>query len=240
MTVSLRGRTIVITGAASGIGRAAALGFLADGATVVGADIDVGGLKSLEQHGATVVEADCAMDLDMRRMIAKAINATGRVDVLFSNAGYGLPRRVEDLGDGEFEKLISVHLFGAMYALRAAIPHMRDRKFGRVITTLSRGAEGATPGNSAYATAKAALWALMRCAAEELHDDNILVNGLIPGMTNTRIWGRPRPELQDPEKVYPAVRQLATLPDDGPHGKVFFNGREYPLFLRTIPEESRM
>jgi NAD(P)-dependent dehydrogenase (short-subunit alcohol dehydrogenase family) len=234
MSGLLKDRTVVITGAASGIGRAAALGFIADGANVVGADIDVDGLASLQDHGATTVHADCASDADMRRMVQTAVDVTGRIDVLFSNAGYGLQRRVADFRDGEYEHLISVHVFGALYAMRAAVPHMRAQEYGRIITTLSRGAEGSTPGHSAYASAKAALWALMRTAASELVDDGILVNGLIPGMTNTRIWGKPRPELQQPEAVYPAVRALATLEAGGPHGRVFFNGSEYPMFERTL------
>lgn len=235
MPVFLEDRTVVVTGAGSGFGRACALRFLADGARVIGADIDIDGLERIAAEGVSTITADCARDGDMRAMVQKALDETGRIDVLFSNAGYSINRRVDQFGDGEFERMIAVHVFGALYAMRAAIPYMRTSRFGRIVATLSRGAEIATAGNSAYSAAKASLWALLRCAAEEVHGDGVLVNGLIPGPTNTLIWRRPRPELQPPDAVYPTVRMLATLDDDGPHGKMFFWEREYPLFLGTIP-----
>lgn len=240
MTVSMAGRTVVITGAGAGIGRACALGFKADGANVIGADVVQERLDEIQKLGISTINADCSKDADMRAMVQKAMDETGRIDVLFSNAGYGLRRRVEDFKDGEYEKLIAVHVFGAIYAMRAAIPHMRKQQFGRIITTLSRAGEGATAFNSAYASAKACLWSVMRCAAEEAHDDNILVNALIPGQTNTSIWNTPRPDLQPPEVVYSTVKMMSTFENDGPRGKVFFWDKEYPMFLRTLPEGANL
>jgi NAD(P)-dependent dehydrogenase (short-subunit alcohol dehydrogenase family) len=178
--------------------------------------------------------ADVSDDAAMRAMVSKAVDETGRIDVLFNNAGAGNLTRVEDFAEGEFERMMAVHVFGAVYAMRAAVPHMRRQKYGRVISTISRGAE-VTRG-VAYAAAKSALWAVGRCLAAEVADDNILVNSMIPGPTNTRIWGRDMPTMQPPEAVYPTARMLATFPDGGPSGKVFFWEKEYPLFLNTIPE----
>ena len=91
---------------------------------------------------------------------------------------------------------------------------------------------------SAYAVGKAALWTLTRTVANETRDADILVNGLIPGPTNTGIWRRDRPELQSPSVVYPHVRHLATLPPGGPTGKVFWNGVEYPFM--SVAHEGRL
>jgi len=231
---SVKGRTIVITGAGSGIGFACAEGFLNDGARVLGIDIKAEGLEKLAARGAMIMQADTSVDADMRAMVEKAVKETGRIDVLFNNAGAGNITRIEDFADGEFEKMMAVHVFGAVYAMRAAVPHMRKQKYGRIISTTSRGAE--VPRNSAYAAAKSALWAVSRCLAGEVADDNILVNALIPGPTNTAIFGRDMPHLQPPEDVYPTVKMMATFPDDGPTGKVYFWEREYPLFLSTIPK----
>jgi 3-oxoacyl-[acyl-carrier protein] reductase len=234
----IEGKTVIITGAGSGIGLACAEGFLADGARVLGVDNQGDRLEALASKGALTMTADVSEDAAMRAIVKKAIEETGRIDVLFNNAGMGSRTRVEDLADGEFERMMAVHVFGAVYALRAVIPYMRRQKYGRIISTISRGAES-TRG-AAYAAAKSALWAVGRCLAQEVADDNILVNSLIPGPTNTRIFGRDMPHLQPPEAVYPTVRMMATFPDGGPSGKVFFWEREYPLFLSTIPEGANL
>ena len=235
----IEGRTVVITGAASGIGRALALGFVADGARVVGGDRDAAGLDRLRESGVIVQTTDVSVDADVRGLVERATAETGRLDVLFNNAGYGSRTRIENLADDEFEKMMAVHTFGTLYGLRAAIPMMRAQGYGRVINTLSRGAEAVAPGGSAYGAAKAAMFALTRVAAEEVADADILVNGLIPGPTNTAIWGRDMPALQAPEVVYPTAHFLATLPADGPRGKVFWDLKEYALFAPKNQETLR-
>ncbi len=226
---AIEGRTVVIT---------CAEGVLADGATVLGVDKRADRLEALASKGALTLAADVADKSAMAALVEKAVSDTDRIDVLFNNAGMGSPKRVEDLGDGEFEHFMTVHVYGALYAMRAAVPHMRRQNYGRIVSTISRGAE-ATRG-AAYNAAKAALWSLSRCLAEEVADDNILVNSLIPGPTNTAIFGRDMPHLQPPEKVYPTVRMMATFDEDGPRGKVFFWEKEYPMFLGTIPKRATL
>jgi 3-hydroxybutyrate dehydrogenase len=232
----LEGKTIVITGAASGIGLACAEGFLKDGARVLGADINRDGLRGLQDRGAMTMVVDVADQAQVKAMVAKAVEETGRIDVLINNAGYAIFTRVEDYTGGEYEHMIAVHVFGAVYGMHAAIPLMRRQNYGRIINMISRGAETAVPGLSAYSSAKAALWAVTRCAALEVTEADILINALIPGPTDTAIWGRPRPELQKPSAVYPSAKMLATLPAGDASGKVFWDKKQYPLFLSTIPE----
>jgi NAD(P)-dependent dehydrogenase (short-subunit alcohol dehydrogenase family) len=230
----LEGRTIVITGAGSGIGFACAEGFIADGATVYGADINTAGLEALEAIGAIGLETDVARNADVRAMISRAEHDTGRIDVLFNNAGIAHGTRIEDLPDGEFEQMLAIHLFGPVYAMRAALPIMRRNGYGRVINTISRGAEA--DRDAGYAASKAALWAAGRVAARETRDTDILVNSLIPGPTNTGIWGRDVAHLQPAAAVYSAVRMMATLPASGPSGQALFWERAYPLFMNTLPQ----
>lgn len=221
---------MVITGAASGLGRAFAEGFLADGATVVGTDVDEDGLAAIADQGARTARCDVSVDADVRAMIALAVTETGRVDVLINNAGYASSTAVEDLADGEFERMIAVHLFGCIYGMRAAIPVMRTQGRGRIINLVSRAAEAASPNTSAYAAAKAGIFAASRAAAAEVADTDILVNMLFPGVTNTGIWGQDMPAMQAPEVVYPAARMLATLPAGGPSGTVFYRDQPYQMF----------
>lgn len=225
----IAGRTVVITGAASGIGKALAEGFLRDSARVMAADIDADGLAALGDAGALTQATDVRDPAQVEALIARAHAETGRLDALFNNAGIGALTRVEDLAPGEFERMIEIHVFGSVYGMRAAIPIMRAQAYGRIINTLSRAAEICGPRNAAYAAAKAALWATTRAAAAETADTDILVNGLIPGPTNTAIWGRDMPKLQPPEVVYATGRMLATLPAGGPSGEVFWDEKPYPL-----------
>ena len=233
---SLQDKTVVITGAGSGIGLACAEEFLADGATVYGADISPSGLDAIDSIGATALEIDVSKDADVRAMIERAERDTGQIDVLFNNAGMAFGTQIEDLPAGQFEEMLAVHLFGPISAMRAALPIMRRNGHGRVINSISRGAEA--DRDVAYAAGKSALWTAGRVAARETSDVDILVNSLIPGPTNTPIWRRDVSHLQPAAAVYPTVKMLATLPAGGPTGQAFFWERPYPLFLNTIPAGS--
>lgn len=226
----LKDKSIVITGAASGIGKAWAEAFHKEGALVIAADINQGNLDELTDMGIHTILIDIADAEQVKRMIQFALDKTGRVDVLFNNAGLGYGHTVESSPDEAFERHIAVHLFGCINGMRAAIPHMRQQGYGRIINTVSRNAEVDVPGTSAYAAAKAAMWAASRVTAQEVADADILVNMLIPGPTNTGIWGRDMPGLQSPQVTCPTARMLATLPAGGASGKVFWDEKEYPLF----------
>ena len=223
-------KTLVIAGAGNGIGRAWALKFHQEGANVVAADIDKVSLASLSSMGISTKNVDVRDSKQVTELITDTHAKTGRMDVLFNNAGIAFGPKLENATEGEFEDHIAVHLFGCIYGMRAAIPIMREQGYGRIINTVSRNAEFDMPGTSAYSAAKSAIWSTSRIAAREVSDSDILINMLIPGPTNTRIWGKDRPDLQSPEATYSTAKMLATLPTGGPTGKVFWNEKEYPLF----------
>ncbi len=227
--MSPKGKTIIITGAASGLGRAWAEGFHAEEAIVIAADINEAGLASLPD-GVLTCCTDVSQESQVLSMIDLAVSHTGRLDALFNNAGYGLPHALEDFPPQSFEQLVAVHLFSTVYAMRAAIPIMRKQAYGRIINTLSRHAEASQPNSSAYAVAKAGLWTLSRSTAKEVSGSGVLINMLLPGPTNTGIWGKDMPDMQSAEVTYPTARMLALLADDGPNGKVYWNEKEYRMY----------
>ena len=230
MDENVQGRTVVITGAAHGIGKAWALGFLKEGFRVVAADIDRSGLSELEKAGAVCRATDVASYQQVQDLVAFAVSKTGRLDVLSNNAGIGNRRRIENLRDGEFERMIEVHLYGAIYGMRAAIPVMRQQNYGRIINTISRAPEVDAPGNAANGAAKAAVWLATQVAAQEVNDSDILINAIIPGPTNTGLWGRDMPNMKPPEATFPTAHMLATLPSGGPSGQAFFEKQVYPMY----------
>ena len=223
-------KTIIITGAANGIGRAWAKAFNEEGAKVIACDIDEENLLTLREFGILTSVADVADDQQVKSIIDFAVEKTGQLDVVFNNAGMGYGYKLEESPIGAFEHHVAVHLFGCVYGMKNAIPIMRKQGSGRIINTISRNAETNTTGTSAYSAAKAAIWSASRVAAYEVSDSDILVNMIIPGPTNTGIWGRDMKHLQSPEATYPTARMLATLKEGGPTAKVFWDEKEYLMF----------
>jgi NAD(P)-dependent dehydrogenase (short-subunit alcohol dehydrogenase family) len=226
--LDLNSMTVCITGAASGIGHAISLGFLEDGAKVVAVDINSEGLKDLEEKGAIAKKVDVTDYIKVKGMVQTVVDETGRLDVLFNNAGVTRVRDIHEFKDDEYEKVIRVNVFGPVYGIRAAIPIMRTQNFGRIINLVSRAAEAGNNRMSPYNSSKAALWSVTRSAAVENLDYDILINGMIPGPTKSGMM----PQGQDPKVVYPSAKWMATLPKGGPTGKVFWNRKEYIMFSK--------
>ena len=226
----LKEKTILITGAASGLGKAWSKKFSEEDARVFACDINEEGLTELKDLGIDTQVIDVSSATHVQSFIESAITDTGKIDVLFNNAGMGFGYKLDSFPDGAFEHHVSVHLFGTVYGMRYALPVMQRQGYGRIINTISRSAETNVEGTSAYSAAKAAIWSATRVAAKENIDHNILINMIIPGPTNTNIWGKDMPHLQSPEDTYPTARLLACLEEGGPTGKVYWNEKEYPMF----------
>ena len=226
----MKGKTMLITGAASGLGRAWAELFNHEGANIFACDIEEAGLQELQELGITTSTLDVSSSQEVKSFIEQAHNATGRLDVLFNNAGMGFGYKVHDMPEGVFEHHVSVHLFGTIYGMRYALPIMKKQNFGRIINTISRNAETDVEGTSAYAAAKAGIWSATRVAAKENAEHDILINMIIPGPTNTSIWGKDMPHLQKPEATFPTAKLLASLERGGPTGKVYWDEKEYQMF----------
>lgn len=232
---SISGKTVAITGAGSGIGNAIALRFMADGANVVASDVNVDGMSNLD--GAITTRTDVTSYDEVQAMVDLAISKTGRIDVLINNAGIAYEASVATTDPKRFALLHDVHVNGSLYGMRAALPHMIKQGSGHVLSVISRVAETETPGMSAYASAKAAMWALTRIAAAEVKDSGVLVNMLFPGVSRTAMTeggelGDPS-KLGAPDQQYDTFLKLATLEPGSPVGQVWFNEKIYPMFQES-------
>jgi len=190
----LQGRRTVITGAASGIGAETARLFVAEGASVVLADLEVErGEKLAAELGdrARFVAVDVAEEGAIDRAIDESVTTFGGLDVLFNNAGNpGSLGRIEDIDMELFDRTVAIHLRGVFLGIRAAARIMRPQGHGSIINTASVAGLRANYGGHDYSAAKAAIAHLTKTTANELGEDNVRVNAICPGGIATSIFGR--------------------------------------------------
>jgi meso-butanediol dehydrogenase/(S,S)-butanediol dehydrogenase/diacetyl reductase len=206
--VKLRGKACIVTGGASGIGRAAAIALAAEGARVTVSDVDsAGGEKTVaviaEQGGdAIFVECNVAKDEDAKRLVQSTVDQFGKVDVLFNNAGINpMEGNVVDVSLEDWRRVFSVNVDGILHCSRYAIPEMRKVGGGRIINTASPASFRGWPGNAAYIASKGAVMSLTRSMAMDFVKENIRVNALVPGLIMTGIGRDFLAAQADPEAV---------------------------------------
>ncbi len=187
----LAGKVSVITGAGSGIGRAAALLFAREGARVVAADIAPAAAQEtarmIRDAGGevTAVEVDVTRAASVQGMVAAALQATGRLDVLVNNAGYGFAATVEETEEEAWDRLMAVNLKGVYLGCKYTIPVMRRQGGGVIVNTASTVALVGIERRAAYCASKGGVAALTRAMALDHVRDGIRVNCVAPGTIET-------------------------------------------------------
>ena len=180
----LSGKGAIVTGAASGIGRASAELFAAEGAAVLAVDRSAPSLE-FSQPSITPFEADVAADDAPARIVGAALAAFGRLDVLYNNAGIGASVLAQEMSDEAWDRIQSVDLRAVFRLTREAIPHLIASPAGRIISTASVMAEHTDYGLSAYCAAKAGVVGLTRTLALELGKHGVTANAILPGAIRT-------------------------------------------------------
>ena len=223
-------RCVIVTGAGSGIGRAIASGFCADGASVVGigrTSKDLEMTASLCPAGRMqFVVGDVARVEDVSRLFSEAIRLHGKVDILVNNAA--LYPKVAFLAStpDEWSRVIQTNVIGMALCCHAALPGMLDRGYGRILNLGSFAWRGPIANSSAYSTSKGAVGPFTKALATEIDQSrypDVLVNEFIPGIVKTRM----SESGDDPADVYRHARFVAGLPRGGPHGRTFVRSTMY-------------
>ena len=202
--MTLKTRTAVVTGSTSGIGLAIARALAAEGANVV--INGFGKIEDIERERLAIesefsVEAlyspaDMTRPAEIAAMIAEAETAFGSVDILINNAGIQFVSPVEDFPIEKWDQIIAINLSSAFHAMRAAVPGMKTRGWGRIISTASAHSKVASPFKSAYVAAKHGIDGLTKTIALEVAQHGVTVNCISPGY----VW-TPLVENQIPETM---------------------------------------
>ena len=192
----LDGRTILITGAARGIGAACARRLAADGATLVLADVDPGVEKVAAELGQVAIRADVTRRQDIERMVDEPYRRWGRLDVLFNNAGVIRVQPMLEVTEDEWDRVMAVNLRAVFFVLQAVGRRMRDQGLipgselrGKLIQTASIASyRGGNHLMTPYSASKAGVVSLTRSAAQALARDGITSNCVCPGAVETAMW----------------------------------------------------
>ena len=230
------GKSVIVTGAASGFGEAIANRFAAEGANVVAADIDAAGgnrvVGAIKDAGgqAVFVRTDVSKAAEVQAMIAAAVTQFGGLDILVNNAGFShhmMP--LWELPEEEYDRVFSVNTKGVYLGAKYAVPVLRERGGGVIVNTASIGAVAPRPGVTAYNATKGAVVTMTRGLAAEVAPFRIRVNAVNPVAADTQfvkgalgmdsmpepirqavVQGIPLGRLAEPRDVAAAVLFLAS------------------------------
>lgn len=185
------GKSVVVTGAASGIGRATTLLFAREGATVFAADLNLSGAEAVAREGDNIIPVACDVcDVaQIKALMDLAAKTCGGIDVVFNNAGAGGAREnIAEIDADGWDRTMDLLLRSVAMGIRYAVPHMKQRPGAAIVNTSSVAAVGPGYSPTAYAVAKAGVLHLTKCAATDLAQFGIRVNAVQPGFINTNIF----------------------------------------------------
>jgi 3-oxoacyl-[acyl-carrier protein] reductase len=189
--INFNGQVVLIVGAASGIGRAAAQLIESRGGTVVIADINKVGLASLQKElglkDKQVKSVNLGDQSSIQALITSVISDHGQIDALINTAAVVGPTntKVEDVEWAAFEQTVTVNLFGTVWITQAVLPHMKAKKYGRIAHVTSIAGKEGNPGMHAYNISKAGMIGFIKGVGKEVASEGITINALAPAVIRT-------------------------------------------------------
>ncbi|MFD7956567.1 SDR family NAD(P)-dependent oxidoreductase [Streptomyces ardesiacus] len=223
MTMGVDGRSVIVTGAGSGIGRAAALAFAAQGDRILVADLDAEGaaatVEEIERSGGTAVAVtgDLSEQAVVDRVTATAVERFGGVDVLVNNAGImDSMSAAADVADAEWDRVIRVNLTAPFLLTRAVLPHMLAAGRGAIVNTASEAALRGSAAGAAYTASKHGVVGLTKSLAVMYRKNGVRANAVCPGGTATAIAVEADPAAHGPAALGPHFVNLGRVsqPDE--------------------------
>ena len=217
--MDFKGKVAVVTGAANGIGRAAALAFGAHGASVVLVDRDASGAKAaagaIEQKGgkAISVAADVTKSADVAAYLKAAIDKFGRIDCFFNNAGVeGKLKPIAEIDEADWDALMNVNVKGVFLGLRHVLPQMIKQKSGAIVNTGSIAGLVGSPNMSGYVASKHAVLGITKTVAGEVAGHGIRINAVCPGPVDTRMIASVTEQIDPADADAVRKRYAAAIP----------------------------
>jgi len=192
LSFDFAGRSVIVTGAARGVGLAIATLFARSGASTFMVDFDAEALQeSARAIGGIPLQADVSSSDDVERVVATVADTTGRVDIVVNNAGVLRDGVVWKMSDAEWDTVLNVHLGGTFRFTRAAVPHFRKQEFGRIINITSYSGLRGNIGQANYSAAKAGIIGFTKTTAKELGRFGVTVNAISPNAETRMIESLP-------------------------------------------------
>lgn len=230
---SLSGKTVLVTGASSGIGRATARAFAREGMRVALSARSADKLQALATElgeGAVAIPADLTVPAEVDRMIADAIEQLSGIDVLFANAGVYIPGQVVEGNPDDWDRLLMLNVNSVFRAIRAVLPHMQARNSGDILVTSSISGHQALHFEPVYSASKHAVNAFVHGLRRQVLPHNIRVGALAPGMVLNELWG-----LHDPAEIDRQVAARSGLrSEDVAEAAVFMLTRPPNVTIRDL------
>ncbi len=223
--MKLKGRTALVTGAGQGIGRAIARGLAAEGAAVAVLDVAGDHAEQVRDEIAALGSTAIALTADVTRRatVVRAVEETlarlGGIDILVNNAGWDRLQPFLESEEETWDRIIAVNFKGVLYTCKAVLPHMVERRSGKVINIASDAGRAGSSGEAVYAGSKGAIIAFSKTIAREMARSGITVNVVCPGLTDTALLQGIRAESARNDRIIEAVTRAIPLgrigtPDD--------------------------
>jgi ribitol 2-dehydrogenase len=230
---SLQGKSVLVTGASSGIGRAAARAFAREGMRVALSARAHDRLEALAAElggDVVVIPADLTSPAEVDHLVAESIRRLGGIDVLFANAGVYIAGKVAEGDADEWDRLLMLNVNSVFRAIRGALPHMQARKSGDILVTSSISAHQALHFEPVYSASKHAVKAFVHGLRRQLIPDNIRVGSIAPGTVLNELWG-----FHDPAEIDKKVADRSGLrSEDVADAAVFMLTRPANVTIRDL------